>query len=66
MNFTWVVVKIRVPFWGTPNDRCRIILGTQKRDHNFDNHPHVAAGCIYTVHQKSKYIKKTQVVTRDC
>ena len=26
----WVVVKIRVPFWGTLNNRCRIILGTQQ------------------------------------
>ena len=26
----WVVVKIMVPFWGTLNNRCRIILGTQK------------------------------------
>ena len=27
------------PFWGTLNILCRIILGIQKRDHNFDNHP---------------------------
>ena len=27
------------PFWGTRNTRCRIILRTPKRDHNFDNHP---------------------------
>ena len=27
---TWVVVKIRVPFGGTLNNGCRIILGTQK------------------------------------
>ena len=33
-----VVVKIRVPFWGTLNIRCRIILGTPKSDHNFDNY----------------------------
>ena len=30
--------------FGTPNNiRCRIIIGLiriQKRDHNFDNHPH--------------------------
>ena len=26
----WVVVKIKAPFWGTLNNRCRIILGTQK------------------------------------
>ena len=26
----WVVVKIRVPFWGTLNNRCRNIIGTQK------------------------------------
>ena len=26
----WVVVKIRVPFWGTLNSRCRIMLGTPK------------------------------------
>ena len=26
----WVVVKIRVPFLGTLNNRCRIIVGTQK------------------------------------
>ena len=27
------------PFLGTLNIRCRIIIGIQKRDHNFDNHP---------------------------
>ena len=32
------------PFWGTLNSRCRIIIGTQKRDHNFDNHPYVFQG----------------------
>ena len=26
----WVVVKIMIAFLGTPNDRCGIILGTQK------------------------------------
>ena len=26
----WVVVKIRVPFWGTLIDRCRMILGIPK------------------------------------
>ena len=26
----WVVVKIRVPFWGTLNNKCLIVLGTQK------------------------------------
>ena len=28
-----------VSFWGTLNIRCRIRIGTPKRDHNFDNHP---------------------------
>ena len=28
------------PFLGTLNFRCRIIIRTQKRDHNFDNHPY--------------------------
>ena len=28
------------PFLGILNNRCRIIIGTPKRDHNFDNHPH--------------------------
>ena len=28
------------PFWGTLNNRCRVIIGTPKRDHNFDNHPY--------------------------
>ena len=27
------------PFLGTLNDGCRIIIGTHKGDHNFDNHP---------------------------
>ena len=31
----WVDVKIMV---------CRIIIGIQKRDHNFDNHPYSACG----------------------
>ena len=29
------------PFLGTLNIRCRIIVGAQKKDHNFDNHPYV-------------------------
>ena len=28
-----------VPFLGTLNIRGGIIIGTPKRDHNFDNHP---------------------------
>ena len=28
------------PFVGTLNNRCRIIIGTQAGDHNFDNHPY--------------------------
>ena len=28
------------PFWGTLDNRCRMIIGTPKWDHNFDNHPH--------------------------
>ena len=28
------------PFLGTLNNRCRIIIGTPKREHNFDNHPY--------------------------
>ena len=32
----WVVVKIMVPFLGTLNIRCPIIVGNPKRDHNFD------------------------------
>ena len=28
--YAWVVVNIMVPFWGTLNIRCRIILGVQK------------------------------------
>ena len=27
------------PFLGTLNIRCRIIIGIQKGDHSFDNHP---------------------------
>ena len=27
------------PFLGTLDIRCRIIIGTQKGDHNFDSHP---------------------------
>ena len=26
------------PFWGILASRCRTILGTPKRDHNFDTH----------------------------
>ena len=26
----WGVVKSKVPFWGTLNNRCRIFIGTQK------------------------------------
>ena len=28
------------PFLGTLNIRGRVIIGVQKRDHNFDNHPY--------------------------
>ena len=35
-----------VPFWGTLNIRCRIILGIQERDHNFDNDPYVLGGSL--------------------
>ena len=42
----WVVVKIMVPLLGTLNIRCRIIMGTQKRDHNFDNHPYEKLQCF--------------------
>ena len=28
------------PFLGALNIRCRTIIGTQKRGHNFDNHPY--------------------------
>ena len=34
------------PFWGTLNIRCRIIVGIQKGDHNFDSHPRVGEGLI--------------------
>ena len=30
LGFKWVVVKIRGPVLGTLNNRCRIILRTQK------------------------------------
>ena len=36
----WVAVKIMAPFLGTLNIRCRIMIGIQIRDHNFDNHPY--------------------------
>ena len=39
-----MVVKIRGPFLGTLNNRCRIIIGTPKRDHNFDNYSYGALG----------------------
>ena len=32
------------PFLGTLNIRCRFMIGNQKRDHNFDNHPY--RGCV--------------------
>ena len=34
------------PFLCTLDIRCRIMIGTPKRDHNFDNHPHA-----YEYHQ---------------
>ena len=37
--YIWVVVKIMFPLLTTLNTRCPIIIGTQKRDHNCDNHP---------------------------
>ena len=38
-----------VHFGGTLNIRCRIRIGIQKRDHNFDNHPNEGA------HSKGKH-----------
>ena len=35
--FMWVVVKLRVPFWGTLNNRCRIFNRDPKRDPNSNN-----------------------------
>ena len=32
------------PLLGPLNTRCRTILRTPKRDHNFDNHPHDYVG----------------------
>ena len=32
------------PFLGTLNIRGRIIIGIQKRDHHFDNHPYRGNG----------------------
>ena len=32
------------PFLGTLNIRARTIMGTQKRDQNFDNHPNGEEG----------------------
>ena len=40
-KFRGLVVKIMVLLLGTLHVRGRIIIGTQKRDHNFDNHPKV-------------------------
>ena len=37
------------PFLGTLNIRCRIIIGMQKRDHNFDNHPYRVEGLGFRV-----------------
>ena len=37
------------PFLGILNVRCRIIIGTQKRDHNFDNYPHVLISLLTPV-----------------
>ena len=50
----WVVVKIMVPFWGTPNIRCRIIIGIQKRPIILTT-THVTAFCIKRMfHEPSK------------
>ena len=33
-------------FLGTLDIRCRIIIGTQKGTHNFDNHPYRVRGIL--------------------
>ena len=38
--------KPSCPFLDTLKTRCRIIIGTQKRDHNPDNHPCISQGYI--------------------
>ena len=38
------------PFLGTLNNRCRTIIGTPKRDHNFDNYPY--PGCHETMQRR--------------
>ena len=41
-QYTWVAVKITVPFLGPLKTRCRTTPGTQKGTiHNFDNHPYM-------------------------
>ena len=37
---TWMVVRIRVPFLGTLNNRCRIIIGTPKGTILLTTHPY--------------------------
>ena len=39
------------PGLGTLNNRCRIMVGTQKRDPNFDNHP-----CACIAYAYPKYV----------
>ena len=46
------------PFLGTLNIRCRIIVGTQKRDPNIDNHP-------YSVWDLRPYDERTWAL-REC
>ena len=42
-ELTWVVIEIMVPFWIL----IRIRHGNPKRDHNFDNHPHVSVNRVH-------------------
>ena len=48
--YGWIS-KLWSLFWGTLNIRGRIIIGTQKGTHNFDNHPYIHMGiCILYVY----------------
>ena len=59
---TWVVVKIRVPFLGTLNNRCRIIIGSQKGTIILTTTHTLTQSLVYAAHIEEHFVLKQRVI----
>ena len=46
------------PFLGTLNISCRVIIGIQKKDHDFDNHPYRPPNSIIPIMRTPEMVPK--------